>query len=200
MAARSRAFAASAPSSSIGGVVPAWLEARLGAPALRVVDVRVDARVDAPSDEGSGARLRAANNVELRPFAHLGGPAGWKTSRRRHPARPGPSAAYVNGHVPGAVALDVRAVLFDDGGDVISAPELAMVMSGLGVSHEHMVVFVDEGRPESALAAAWALARYGHRDVHVLEGGFARWVGEGRRVSREIVRLAPASFTAKVPS
>lgn len=160
----------------------------------------VDVRVDAPVDEGSGTRLRAANNVELRPFAHLGGAIGWKASKERHPARRGPSAAYLGGHVPGAIPLDVRASLFDDAGDVVSAPELAMVMSGLGVGDGDTVIFVDEGRPEAALAAAWALARYGQPHVHVLEGGFTRWVGEGRKVSKELVRLAPASFTAKVPS
>jgi thiosulfate/3-mercaptopyruvate sulfurtransferase len=182
------------PSSSIGGVSPAWLEPRLGSRDLRVIDVRGDA----PVNEGSGPRLRAASNVELRPFAHLGGATGWKASKERHAPRRGPSAAYLGGHVPGAVALDVRAVLFDDRGEVISAPELALVMSGIGVGDGHTVVFVDEGRPEAALAAAWALARYGHRDVHVLEGGFTRWVGEGRAVSKDPVRLAPASFTAKV--
>ena len=174
--------------------MPAWLEARLALPSLRILDVRIDAA----SSDASGPRLRAANNVELRAFAHLGAPAGWKTLRERHPVRPGPSDAFVQGHVPGSVALDVRARLFDDAGDVVSAPELAMVMSGLGVGDEHTVVIVDDGRPESGIAAAWALVRYGHRDVHVLEGGFARWVGEGRPVSREIVRHRAASFTAKV--
>ena len=75
-----------------------------------------------------------------------------------------------------------------------------MVMSGLGVGDDHTVVIVDDGCPESANAAARALARYGHRDVHVLEGGFARWVGEGRTTTRAIVRHRAASFTARVPS
>jgi len=198
MAARSRSFQAPAlaPSHSIGGVVPAWLEARLGSSTLRILDVRGDE----PSEAASGPRLRAAGNVELRAFAHLGGPPGWKTTRERHPERRGPPRAYLHGHIPGAASLDVRAALFDDAGEVITAPELAMVMSSLGVGDEHTVVFVDDGRPEAALAGAWALARYGHRDVHVLEGGFARWVGEGRWVSRQQVRHAPASFTARVLS
>jgi 3-mercaptopyruvate sulfurtransferase SseA len=196
MAARSRSFAASASSSSIGGVAPAWLEARLGHPALRVLDVRVDA----PEDAASGTRFRAANNIELRPFAHLGGPAGWKASRDREARRRGPSDAYARGHVPGAIAFDVRASLFDDDGDLVSAPELALAMSGAGVGDGHTVVLVDEGRPEAALAGAWALSRYGHTDVHVLEGGFVRWVGEGRQVTRDVVRFARAGFTAKVSS
>ncbi|MDB4935438.1 MAG: Thiosulfate sulfurtransferase, rhodanese [Labilithrix sp.] len=190
MAARSRLFA------PISAVDPAWLEARLGRPDLRILDVRTDA----PSDDASGTRLRAAGNVELRGFPHLGGPPGWKISRERHAGRRGRPAVYVRGHVPGAVALDVRAVLFDDAGEVVSAPEIAIAMSSLGVGDGHTIVLVDEGRPEAALAAAWALVRYGHHDVHVLQGGFTRWAGEGRAVSREAVRHPAASFTARVSS
>jgi thiosulfate/3-mercaptopyruvate sulfurtransferase len=118
----------------------------------------------------------------------------------RGPAHRGPSPAYVKSHVPGAVSLDVRAVLFDQLGDVVSAPELALAMSGLGVGDGHTIVIVDAFRADTAAAAVWALARYGHTDVHVLEGGFARWIAEGREVSREILRHPPASFTAKVSS
>jgi thiosulfate/3-mercaptopyruvate sulfurtransferase len=150
MAARSRSFHPVAPSSSIGAVVPAWLEPRLGTPGLRVLDVRVD--------------------------------------------------AFARGHLPGAVALDVRARLFDDRGAFVSAPELAMIMSSLGVGDEHTVVVVDDSRSELGIAAARVLVRYGHWDVHLLEGGFLRWLGEGRAVSRAIVRHAPASFTARVTS
>jgi thiosulfate/3-mercaptopyruvate sulfurtransferase len=123
-----------------------------------------------------------------------------ETARERHSARRGPPPAYVQGHIPGAVPLDVRSVLFDEAGTIVSAPELAMAMSGLGIGDRHTIVIVDEAVPEAAMAAAWALARYGHAGVHVLEGGFARWVREGRAVSRDIVRHPPASFTARVSS
>jgi thiosulfate/3-mercaptopyruvate sulfurtransferase len=194
-----RTFAKATPataSASIGGVAPAWLARRLAVPTLRIIDVRTEVR----SSDASGTRLRATGNVELRPYAHLGGPPVWKANRERHARASGPSLLYLGGHVPGAVALDVRAVLFDDDGEVVSGPEVALAMSSLGVGDEHTIVLVDEGRPDAALAAAWALTRYGHHDVHVLEGGFTRWVGEGRAVSREIVRHVPASYTARVPS
>ena len=73
-------------------------------------------------------------------------------------------------------------------------------MSGLGVGDGHTIVLVDAFRPDTAAAFVWAPARYGHSDVHVLEGGLARWIAEGRAVLREIIRHRPASFTAKVSS
>lgn len=149
-------------------VDPAWLEPRLSSPDLRILDVRGAP----PSADASGPRLRRSATVPIVPFAQS--------------------------HVPGAIAFDVRASLFDDAGEVVSAPELAMVMSSLGVGDDHTIVLVDEAHPDTALAAARALTRYGHRDVNVLEGGFTRWLAERRRVSRDVVRHPPASFTAKV--
>lgn len=107
---------------------------------------------------------------------------------------------YARGHVPGAIALAGRELLYDAYGQVVSAPELALAMSGAGVGDTHTVVVVDDGTREAALAAAWALARYGHRDVHVLEGGFTRWTAERREVSRQSVRHSPASYTARNPA
>jgi thiosulfate/3-mercaptopyruvate sulfurtransferase len=162
MAARSRSFAA--PSPSIGVVVPAWLEPRLGAAKLRLLDVRIDP------------------------------PSG------KQRARSGLPSVYARGHIPGSVPFDVATLLFDDTGVVVSAPEVAIAMSSAFVGDDHTVIFIDEGPSAVALSAARVLLRYGHHDVHVLEGGFARWLGEGRAVSRELVRHPPASFTARNPS
>ncbi|AKV02900.1 Thiosulfate sulfurtransferase, rhodanese [Labilithrix luteola] len=174
---------------------PAWLERNLSALWLRVLDVRTDR---SERDEGSGPRLRPATTVELRQLGHLGGPPDWALSRERHRNRPGPPLSYLRGHVPGSIPFDVREALFDEHGELVSAPELAMVMSSLGVGDEHTIVFVDDGRSGAGAAAVWALGRYGHVDVHVLEGGYSRWLAEGRPTSREIVRLPSASFTARV--
>jgi 3-mercaptopyruvate sulfurtransferase SseA len=106
--------------------------------------------------------------------------------------------SFARGHVPGAVHLDVRATLFDHRGAVVSVGEVALAMSTLGVGDEHTVVLVDDdARGDVALAAARVLARYGHRDVHLLDGGFARWLAESRPVSRAATRYPAASFTAR---
>ncbi len=108
------------------------------------------------------------------------------------------AGAFRRGHVPGSVALDVRRSLFRSDGSLVSAPEVALAMSTIGVGDGHTVVLVDDPPGTDAALLAWALGRYGHRDVHVLHGGFARWVAERRDVSLVVVRHPAASFTARV--
>lgn len=175
----------------MGAVHPAWLHSRLADPALRVLDVREDRGA-----RDTGARSGA--HLDLRALAHLGGTDGYHPLKDRYPRLAGPPRIFLEGHVPSAIAMDVRAQLFDDVGGPIGAPELAMVMSGLGVGDEHDVVLVDDGPMGAALAAAWMLHRHGHARVHVLFGGHARWLAEGRPLSVEVVKHAPASFTARV--
>lgn len=104
---------------------------------------------------------------------------------------------YSAGHVPGAVPLDVRRQLYDAAGNVVSPAELALVMSQLGVDDRDTVVLVDDGPPARALEAASVLARYGHSEVYVLDGGHTRWIAEGRAVTRERSRRPAGSFTAR---
>jgi len=172
---------------------PAWLERSLDAPWLRVVDVRTDlgARSDA-----SSSRLRGSDADPPR-FVELGAGTGWMRAGRWAPQAK-PPECFLAGHVPGASSLDVARRLFDRTGSVVSAPELAMAMSELGVGDEHTVVLVDDGATPVSLVAAWALRRYGHAEVRVLEGGFRRWAAEQRPVSRDVVRHVFASFTARV--
>ena len=111
-----------------------------------------------------------------------------------------PRALYQRGHVPGAVHAHARSILFDRRGAVLSAGEVALAMSNLGVGDEHTIILVDDGPSDDARAAARALARYGHYDVHVLDGGLGRWLAEGRPLSLTATEYPTASFTAKVTS
>lgn len=187
---RRTSSAALVPSS----VSTAWLAKCLGDPLLRVVDVRLDAPQTDRGDR-SEVRLRAA---ELDPprFVELGPNAGWlRAGRWTRSAEP--PATYLRGHVPGALHLDVGGSLFDRDGGIAGAPELAMVMSLLGIGDAHTIVLVDDAYGHVADVAAWVLDHYGHA-ASVLEGGFSRWLTEGRPVSRDRARQSPASFTASV--
>lgn len=170
-----------------------WLADHLGAKWLRIVDVRGPGL----RDERSGPRLRVDDDPPR--FVELGPRAGWQRLGS-WPKTSGPPTSFLAGHIPGSASLDVGRRLFDESGVFVSALELAMVMSEIGVGDEHTVVLVDDGRPSAALVAAWALRRHGHADTLILGGGFPRWTSEGRPVTRDIVKHAYASFTARIPS
>jgi hypothetical protein len=172
-----------------------WLAENLGARWLRILDVRSHAPV---RDDRSGARLRVDDDAPR--FVELGPRAGWLRAGRWPAASHGPPAGFLRGHIPGSASFEVGARLFDETGAIVSAPELAMIMSEAGVGDEHTVVLVDDNRPAAALVAAWMLRRYGHADTLILDGGFPRWVAEGRSVTQAIVKPPFASFTARMPS
>lgn len=106
---------------------------------------------------------------------------------------------FVRGRIPGSTLLDVGQRLLHPDGSLVSALELAMAMSEIGVGDAHTVVLVDGDAPLDARIAAKALRRYGHLDTHVLAGGFPRWMREHRPVVREVAKHPFASFTAKAP-
>jgi thiosulfate/3-mercaptopyruvate sulfurtransferase len=196
----------SAPPGSLPDLAsPQWVQGHLGSSWLRVLDVRTDAT--SRFDE-SGVRLSGALELELRPaFVELDGrdgdgdaKEGWVRAGPRPAETPLP-LSFLRGHVRGASSLDVGRTLFDDGdpGRPVSAPELAMAMSELGVDDDHTVLLVDEGAGGAAAVAAWVLRRYGHEATLVLDGGLARWVAEGRPLTQNIERFPFASFTARAP-
>ncbi|MDF2692164.1 MAG: Thiosulfate sulfurtransferase, rhodanese [Labilithrix sp.] len=186
---------AAIPTRKDGGVATTrWLAQNLDAPWLRILDVRGPLAV---RDEGSGTRLRVDDDPPR--FVELGPRAGWLRAGS-WPSSKEAKAAFLRGHIPGATSFDVGARLFDETGSLVWAPELAMVMSAAGVGDEHTVVLVDDGRPSAALVAAWALRRFGHAATLILEGGFPRWLSEGRAVTQAIVKHPSGSFTARTPS
>ncbi|MBX3210164.1 MAG: hypothetical protein KF764_34350 [Labilithrix sp.] len=183
-----------APAELRGVASARWLADNLGAPWLRVLDVRAGTPI---RDERSGPRLRTDDDPPR--FVELGPRGGWLRAGR-WPKASQPSAAFLRGHIPGSASLDVGGRLFDASGALVCGAELAMAMSEAGVGDEHTVVLVDEGCPAAALVAAWALRRYGHADTLILTGGFPRWAAEGRPISRTATKLPFASFTARTPS
>src|SRR5690242_19470414 len=74
--------------------------------------------------------------------------------------------------------------------------EFAAHMSRLGIGDGHRVVAYNAtGWSMSACRVWWMLRVFGHDDVVVLAGGLAKWSVEGRPVTAEVPRPAPAKFT-----
>lgn len=182
--------------SVVGTISPRWLAERLGAKWLRILDVRSTSSAMRTRDDRSGTRLRVGEPEDEPRLVELPDGTGW-IRQGKWPTASRTSDVFRRAHIPGSVQLDVAGRLFDQNGSVVCAPELAMLMSQLGVGDEHTVVLVDEDPPTAALAAAWVLRRYGHEKTLLLAGGFSRWLAEGRPVTTELVRHPFASFTAR---
>jgi thiosulfate/3-mercaptopyruvate sulfurtransferase len=104
---------------------------------------------------------------------------------------------YLEGHIPGAVFLDVDRDLSDlaraphEGRHPLpSADAFADVASRAGIGPGTFVVAYDQGMTGGAARLWWLLRHFGHDDVAVLEGGIGAWLGPlhgGREVARPAV-------------
>jgi len=108
-------------------------------------------------------------------------------------------AAYQRLHIPGAVGLKVHHYLKDaENTDHLMPPErFAEVMAAHGIGDEHTVVAYDGFGGLYAARLWWALDYYGHTNCKVLNGGFQKWLAEGRPLTREQRHVERATFTVR---
>lgn len=71
-------------------------------------------------------------------------------------------------------------------------------LSRCGLHSEDEVVCYDGGSGAMAARLWWMLRWVGHRNVAVLDGGFARWTKEGRPVTAEVPSFPPTTYAAHV--
>lgn len=107
--------------------------------------------------------------------------------------------AYRRAHIPGAVGLRAAAGLKDPSDPVHLIPpdQFARLMGELGVSGDTTVVTYDAGGIQ-ATRIWWALAYHGHTKVKVLNGGWAKWLSEGRPITNRVTTSPPATFTPRM--
>ncbi len=123
--------------------------------------------------------------------------------------------AYRRAHIPGAVALPAHPWLKEGseltesspgsylswaptGLHVMGPERFAEVMSQLGVSEDTTVVAYDGFNMSFSTRLWWVLNYYGHANVKVLNGGWQRWLTEGRPVTFEETVPEPGHFTPRV--
>jgi thiosulfate/3-mercaptopyruvate sulfurtransferase len=98
---------------------------------------------------------------------------------------------HLAGHVPGAAYVDLETELSEQPSDPVDArgrhplptgERFIAAMQRAGVRLEGPVVVYDDWQGRAAGRAWWLLRHFGHRDVRVLDGGWAAWLAAGGEV------------------
>jgi len=145
--------------------------------------------------------------------AHLGDPGVRIVDIRGKVLPPGSTPRYVakrgdydDAHVPGAVFVDWTRDIVDTADPIpsqVARPDtFTAMMTKLGIGDDTLVVAYDDYDHIFAGRLAWAMRYYGHDAVRILDGGWARWIAEGRPNTRDVPRPAAPStpFVARVRS
>jgi thiosulfate/3-mercaptopyruvate sulfurtransferase len=114
---------------------------------------------------------------------------------------------YLKAHVPGAVFCDeipLRVTAHGLPGQMISDVMASQLFSRLGIeARTPVLVYTGKGKVKgwgdgiSQFLWAYALLRYGHQNVIILDGGLERWEEEGHGVTQAIPRTASTTFSAR---
>jgi len=110
---------------------------------------------------------------------------------------------YMAAHIPGAVYVslshDLSAPLTGTNGrhPLPSLDAMTAAFSRLGIGDDVQVIAYDQDGGMFASRLWWMLRYAGHRAVAVLDGGWGKWLGEGRPTRSGTETSAPATFTAR---
>lgn len=149
-----------------------WLHAHLDDPALRVLDCTV--YLPNYFEES------AAEKIDI-----VGGRAHWE-----------------EGHIPGSAFADLTAELRDTDNTRFmfptpSAAQFTAAMGRYGVGDGMRVVLYDDMLNAFAARVWWMFRTFGFSNVAILNGGWKKWVAEGRPISTAAATYPPARFTAR---
>jgi len=109
-------------------------------------------------------------------------------------------AAYLEGHIPGAVYAhlekDLSGPQTGTNGRHPLPPDaiLGAVFARWGIDRHTQVVAYDDVGGGYAARAWWSLRYLGHESVAVLDGGFAAWVEAGLPIRKGEQKRSPAEF------
>jgi len=115
---------------------------------------------------------------------------------------------YIQEHIPGAVYLNeglLRTYLVDHPARWVPPEVIQPVLRGAGLRADVPVVvytgvgvFKGWGDGLEQTMMAYSLARYGHKNVLVLDGGLNKWKAEERPLSKEYPRVQASDFIVQV--
>lgn len=92
------------------------------------------------------------------------------------------SANYLDGHIPGAIAVNYSSLLLGSepvANDIPTLAQLTSLMQMLGVTPDTYVVVYDEQYSAAAARLVWTWHMLGNTQISCLNGGLNAWVAAG---------------------
>lgn len=138
-----------------------------------------------------GADELVVLDATVLPFTQPNGTGGYLSGHESY---------VVNGHLPDAIFADVIDELSDpEGRYPFTRPDAArfeLAAGALGIDNETTVVVYDAVVGQWASRVWWLFRAFGYDRVAVLDGGYTKWVAEGRETDIGHVEPRATTFTA----
>ena len=108
---------------------------------------------------------------------------------------------YSNGHIPGAVSLDLFSFHWADTsqkGLVSFGEHMRKILSYAGIDENKKIIFYDNTSGMLAARGVWMCLYFSHPDVQMLDGGISKWTEENLHTETESTIYKPSKFTAPI--
>lgn len=108
---------------------------------------------------------------------------------------------YSEGHIPGAVNLDLFAFHWIDTskeGIENFNKQTRMLFSFVGISEEKKIIFYDEVSGMLAARGVWMSLYFSHPDVVMLDGGMKKWREEKMKIETKPNNFKPVNFLGNI--
>ncbi len=110
------------------------------------------------------------------------------------------TAAYDQGHAPGAVGWNWRSQLQQNVvRDVVARDDFEQLLGQSGIGNDTRVILYGDNNNWFAAWAYWQLKYYGHENVQLMNGGRAKWLAENRPTTTDAPSITPQTYAASDP-
>jgi len=104
------------------------------------------------------------------------------------------TAAYNQGHIPGAVGWAWNTQLCDTvRRDILSIEQFTDLMNNSGIGNNTTVILYGDNNNWFAAWAFWQMKMYGHKDVRIMNGGRKKWLAEARDLTTDAATIKATS-------
>ena len=110
------------------------------------------------------------------------------------------TAAYEQGHIPGAVGWNWTSQLNDTlRRDILNREQMQRLLGESGIGRNTTVVLYGDNNNWFATYAFWQMKIVGHRRVRMMNGGRQKWVNEGRAMTTQATSVERRIYRASDP-